>query len=114
MCKSGMYTLLAVLGVCLIAYCEGNSFVDKLANYGIAETLQVKYPDKSLQERECMANLIINNKEDKSLEAKIDEAAMICPILIFITSPIGIVSIIVLVLIFFILCIQCVRCLCCR
>ena len=105
--------LLALLSICLISYCEGDTIVNKLAKHGIAETLRLKYPDKSPEERECIAGRIMEDNSSQSLEDKIEIASVWCEISTFITSPAGIITIL-LILLLFIACCQCIRCICCR
>lgn len=79
----------------------------------MAEALRVEYPDKSLQERECMVNYLVNRDYSHNNKDAFKEAEFVCAISMFMSSTVGIISIIVVILLFLICCIKCIKCICC-
>ena len=93
-----------------MSFCASNTLVEKVINRGVAEMLVLKYPGKSREERECMAKVLMNEEFDDNM---LERAEVVCQFFMFLSSPIGIITILVILVIFLICCIKCVRCIFC-
>lgn len=119
--------LLAFIGVCFVS-CVQSNFIDDGVYAGIKAIIDVRYPDKSQDERQCMVDtfrkddfvakfskeLSFDHKKlEKALDPYWSEVSTKCEWITFIKTPLGICIIVGIILILLSMICGLIKCICC-
>ena len=111
-----------------MSYCQSFEIVDNAIYGAIAKVIQVRYPQKSLEERECMvdlfrsdrvadkfsSDLVFDHKRlEREMEYYLSTIETKCQWIVFAKSPLGICFLVGLIVMIIGLCCGLIKCMCC-
>ena len=120
--------MVAFLGICLMSYCQSYEIIDNAIYGAIAKVIQVRYPQKSLEERECIVDTFRNDRIadnfgselvfdhrrlEREMEVYLSKIETKCEWIVFAKSPLGICILVGLIIMIISVCCGLIKCICC-
>lgn len=111
-----------------MSYCQSYDILDNAIVGAISKVIQVRYPQKSLEERECIvdefknqriadkfsSDLVFDHRRlEREMESYLSTIETKCEWLVFAKSPLGLCILVGLIIMIISVCCGLIKCICC-